>query len=326
MGKSVLLYYLDHTCFSSIYICRGSRMLFEQRPPGRGFKLLPRRHRSFLHYRLNSLFQPRDISSESLSEEIEYQILDSQDTISTLSQESDSDNERMYIIDKLVELLKLQHIPFPQRSFTDYSHKMKKLYISHISRMIMRLLDILFPGESCVIFNKIVEEAGVSQHTENKNFSGSLLDGLVASYNKAETWQARRQVLSVLTSSLTYSNTMKLIPEVTQYRYYMAQKHALQYGSALPVEPKDTTRARMDLKKLDNFMDFITSPYIVKDLPYGERRIKLSTGETVETPNVIRSMGPAAIITQYKFLSEEQNFTPLGKHQVTNRAGELHFV
>ena len=215
-----------------------------------------------------------------------------------------------------MSLLNLDHLPVSQKPYTAYSHTMKKQRLKYIKQTFLTLLEIIFPGESCEIYEKLAKEELASQ-TPKDTSCDFILDGLMASYNKAETWQAKRQILSVLASTLSYTETSELIQGITQCRYYIAQKHALYYGAALPVEPTNTTRARMDLEKLDNFMEFITSPHIVKDLPYGEKKIKLSTGETISTSNVIRSMGPAAIISQYKLLCVEQNFSPPGNNFVS---------
>lgn len=64
--------------------------------------------------------------------------------------------------------------------------------------------------------------------------------------------------------------------------------------------------------KLDSFLDFITSPHVIRDLPYGERKIKLSDGTVYEMPNVIRCMGSSDVIQQYKAYCSENNISPLG--------------
>ncbi|CAG2256851.1 unnamed protein product [Mytilus edulis] len=59
------------------------------------------------------------------------------------------------------------------------------------------------------------------------------------------------------------------------------------------------------------FLDFITSSHIIKDLPFGERKMRLSSGKIIETPNVIRCMAPAAIIQQFKQYCAENEEIPL---------------
>ena len=69
--------------------------------------------------------------------------------------------------------------------------------------------------------------------------------------------------------------------------FCQARQHILVSGRGTPVIAKQSPRWRIDLNQLDHFLDLITSPYVVQDLPFGERLLKLSTGEVVQTPNVI---------------------------------------
>lgn len=60
-------------------------------------------------------------------------------------------------------------------------------------------------------------------------------------------------------------------------------------------------------------LDYITSSHIIKDLPFGQRKLNTSDGKMIDTPNIIRSMAPQAIIDQYKQYCEELDIEPLGK-------------
>ena len=79
----------------------------------------------------------------------------------------------------------------------------------------------------------------------------------------------------------------------------MARQHKHAFGRGVPLLSKSSPRMRVDPNQLDHFLTFITSPHIIQDLPFGQKYIKLSTGEVLETPNVIRSMIPERIIMQY---------------------------
>ena len=48
--------------------------------------------------------------------------------------------------------------------------------------------------------------------------------------------------------------------------------------------------------RLEHFVSFITSPHVTQDVPFGEKLLKLSTGEIIKTPNVIRTMIPERIV------------------------------
>ncbi|CAC5370903.1 unnamed protein product [Mytilus coruscus] len=72
-------------------------------------------------------------------------------------------------------------------------------------------------------------------------------------------------------------------------------------------------REKINANSLDHFIDFITSSHIMKDLPYGQRTLKLDSGEIINIPNVIRSLSSSSLISQYLQLCEEDNISPLGK-------------
>ncbi|KAI8493898.1 hypothetical protein Bbelb_282450 [Branchiostoma belcheri] len=53
--------------------------------------------------------------------------------------------------------------------------------------------------------------------------------------------------------------------------------------------------------------------HVVQDLPFEEKVLKLSSGESVKVPNTIRAMIPERIISQYQQYCTESHFVPMGK-------------
>ena len=74
-----------------------------------------------------------------------------------------------------------------------------------------------------------------------------------------------------------------------------------------------TARIKIDLKQLDHFLGFITSPHLVQDLLFGEKNLELSSGEIIAVPNVISTMIPERIATQYIQFCTETNFKALSR-------------
>jgi hypothetical protein len=70
---------------------------------------------------------------------------------------------------------------------------------------------------------------------------------------------------------------------------------------------------RYDIQQVQHFIDFFLSPHITSDLPFGERHIRLSTGEKVTVPNTIRNSISSTIIRQYHSYCIETQFHPLGE-------------
>lgn len=74
-----------------------------------------------------------------------------------------------------------------------------------------------------------------------------------------------------------------------------------------------TPRVRIDDFKLDHFLEFITSPHVIQDLPFGQRYLRLSNGSLLETLNVIRCMIPSRICAQYRQYCEERGIKPFSE-------------
>ncbi|KAK3083376.1 hypothetical protein FSP39_021062, partial [Pinctada imbricata] len=91
------------------------------------------------------------------------------------------------------------------------------------------------------------------------------------------------------------------------------KKHAATEGPGLPVHDTFETRDRIDANSLDHFIDYITSSHVIKDLPFGQKTLKLDSGEVITIPNVIRSMSSSALIEQYFQICRDDNTKPLGK-------------
>ncbi|XP_076084450.1 uncharacterized protein LOC143055196 [Mytilus galloprovincialis] len=107
-------------------------------------------------------------------------------------------------------------------------------------------------------------------------------------------------------------DVQKLIPGLTRYKFNQAKEHIEQFGVGEPVTTKKLSREKYTVSQLDHFIDFITSGQIVKDQPFGEKTLKMETGEVIIIPTVIRSLTPSSIISQYVALCNEENVKPLG--------------
>ena len=196
-----------------------------------------------------------------------------------------------------------------RKSWLSYSNKAKHLYICRFRNILYEAIATVFPHDVDQIYK---ETTTANDTTANSNQDQEQYEYLVESYKKADTWQQRRQVISVLAVAKPFKEVFKIIPDVTEHRYYAARFHAKNVRPVLPVPPGDPHRKKMDPNKLDAFLDFITSNHILRDLPYGEQRL-LSDGTVHHVPNVVRCMNSSDVIHQFKVYCTENSIEPLGK-------------
>ena len=201
----------------------------------------------------------------------------------------------------------------PTSSWKMYSKKTKDSYVQHVREVVYAVISTIFPYEIQHVLEDFYNLSTDTTMEQTNEADIILQEALIESYGKADTWQLKRQILSILAKTMHYKSMIEKIPGLTEYRYYKAKNHSAVDGCALPPPCNEQLGQRMDPHKLDIFLDFITSSHIIKDLPFGERKLRLSNGKVVETPNVIRCLAPAAIIQQFKQYCVENDEVPLGK-------------
>ena len=116
-----------------------------------------------------------------------------------------------------------------------------------------------------------------------------------------------------MADKVSFKVVKKWIPNLTRYRYSIVHQHILLHGRGIAVPALKTTRMKVLPEKLDYFLTFITSPYVIQDLPFGEKTLKLSSNTEIKVPNVVRTPIPERIVQQYLCYCDETGFAPMSR-------------
>lgn len=205
-----------------------------------------------------------------------------------------------------------------RKRWQNISTATKKRHVSKTSSFVGAALNVIASEDADELWAALkasnsVEKALHANEIETLE-DRKFLEALAESYENAPTWETRRQILSVLADKVTFKKIQRYIPGLTSYRFTAARKHTLEYGRGALLPPNKSPRMRIDSKQLDHFLSYITSPHVVQDLPFGQRYLHLSSGEVLETPNVIRTMIPQRIFLQYQQLCKESGFQPFSRN------------
>ena len=170
-----------------------------------------------------------------------------------------------------------------------------KRYTKRTVEIFSSVLQALTPNYAGSLWQAVVSSPAMNKALkldELSQTSKNYLQALTEAYGKAQGWETRRQILSVMSGVASFNDISRFIPGLTRYRYSLANLHRLQYVSGAPATHHSSPRIKVYLKQLDHFLSYITSPHLVQDLPFGQKTLKLSSGQLVEVPNVIRTMIP----------------------------------
>ena len=149
------------------------------------------------------------------------------------------------------------------------------------------VLDAIAPGNSTWLLEQVRGKRETIQGVSNAG-EGTLVSRLLTCYEEAGSWYNRQQILSLFAGDYSKSELLQMIPGLTKWRIDEARKHAFKNKPGQPIEPPTLQRTRLDPAKVDHFLDFISSPSFLQDVAYGTRHLKLSTGEKIEIPSVVR--------------------------------------
>ena len=206
----------------------------------------------------------------------------------------------------------LQTIGTCKKNFGDITSRAKHDRITKARDAVVAVLDVVAQGESALLWDALKASRAVEQLLNMESHDNEYLEALAETYRNASTWDARRQILSIMADLTTLEGLRQFIPGLTEYRFKIARKHRLKYGRGVPLPLNKSPRMRVNVDQLDHFLSFITSSHVIQDIPFGQRYLHLSSGEILETPNVIRSIIPQRIVQQYQQYCQESNFQPFG--------------
>ena len=232
---------------------------------------------------------------------------------------SSPDNESQVQLNRFLHLRDVSPVRHTLSVPWNTAHeRTKRRYLRKAQQCISAMLDVLAPENSQELWTELCDRYAVCSKSQvvvegRSEKETELLNAFAESYLNAQHWSTRRQILSLMADKLSLKEMREFIPTVTSYRYNIARRHRLIHGRAAPLPNQEKRRMRIEPVKLEHFVSFITSPHVIQDVPFGEKLLKLSTGEIIKTPNVIRTMIPERIVQQYQQYCCETNFEPTSK-------------
>ena len=180
------------------------------------------------------------------------------------------------------------------------------------------MLDAIAPGSSLWLLKQVFTKHLVGRSASADFEEDSLVPRLVTLYNEASSWYTQQPILSLLEDNYTKTELLKLVSGLTKFRIDEARKHAFQTKPGELIEPPTITRLRLDPAKVDHFLDFIFSLSFLQDVAYGTKTLKLSNGEKIDIPNVVKTGISSRLIQLYQTYCLESCFRPLGRSTLCN--------
>ena len=207
---------------------------------------------------------------------------------------------------------------------SEAAERTKREHLRKVRQGIVAVVETIAPGQEDETWAELTRSGILDAQFNARKMGRSRMQieadhsihALAAAYRQSEARVTKLQILSIIVDIFPQRQIQDLLPEITKYQLFQAKKHLISYGRGqpLPAIPKDCVS--VTLPKIDHFIGFISSPHFVQDVAHGTRTLKLSSGETISMPNVVRNMVAARIIKQYVSYCKEIAFNHLSEREL----------
>ena len=188
--------------------------------------------------------------------------------------------------------------------------KSTRSYIKRKAKdVVENTLECIAPGQSAELLALIT----TTTTTKESEPEGKIMATLISLYEGATSWYTKMTILSIFVLHYTKTQLQEMVPGLTKWRIDQARKHAVVVGEGVCEEREPVIRYRLDGEKVDHFLDFISSPHYLQDVAYGTRKLKTSTGECIEIPDLVRTVISSRMVKLYNSYCHEVSFDPLGR-------------
>ena len=131
----------------------------------------------------------------------------------------------------------------------------------------------------------------------------------MTAYKNAKTKNLKRQILSLYAYRYSMSMLQKIhqpYGKLSTWEIKQARSPANLSGPGTTLEVTTKHRVRLDMSKVDHFVEFTNRPYFYQDVSYGSKILILESGDRIEMPNVVRTVTRSTMVEQYLEYCKEQ--------------------
>ena len=139
------------------------------------------------------------------------------------------------------------------------------------------------------------------------------LESILLAYRECSDRATKTQILSPISDKYSVSKFREFLPEISLQQIKNARKHAERVGRGEVTTNEPIHCCRLDMKKVEGFIDFIARSTFLQYVAFGTKALKLSSGESIVIPALVRTMITAKIIHLYQDECAREDENALGE-------------
>lgn len=196
----------------------------------------------------------------------------------------------------------------PSQPLAELSSSTRKYYIRQATSALKFICESIAPGQGLDLLEEVILSIQFQEHEKQaRPKTDALTEIVIEAYTKADDFNTRTQILSLIANKYTKSELLSLIDGLSVHKIDSARKHASTHGPGQYIAPPKVTRVRLTKGQIQHFIEFISTPCYLQTLGFGSKVLKLSSGVQVNVPKVIRTMLASRLINAYSSYCQENS-------------------
>ena len=172
-------------------------------------------------------------------------------------------------------------------------------FIIRAGEVVSYVLNTIAPSQQEQLWEGVVKRHCSVEHKINNIAIDVGLEAILLAYNECSNRLTKTQILSLISDRFSQSELQQLIPGISLRQVKNARKHASEHGRGEPKTRSEIFRCRLNMEKVRDFIEFFSRSTSLQDVAFGIKTLKLSSGEGISIPSVVRTMTASKIIYLY---------------------------
>ena len=211
-------------------------------------------------------------------------------------------DEVMKAIKGLAEAMSLNKL-FERKHFSNLTRKSQLLKVRHVKEMHDAIYKAVCPSAPSML-KEMVDSTIIRPTTNSDLLINELMTKIADDYADASNLHIRNAILSVVSSTIPFSIFTKYVPQIS-YSTYRRSQYFPTIEAQIEKEGVIRHKEKFNAEAVASFVQFLSAPEFIVDLPYGSQILTLSNKQKIDVPHIVRRHTHAELITLYKsFLVE----------------------
>ena len=191
------------------------------------------------------------------------------------------------------------------------SGALKEEFIIRADEVVSYVLNTIAPSQQEQLWEGVVKRHCSVDHKINNITIDVGLEAILLAYNECSNRSTKTQILSLISDRFSQSELQQLLPGISLHQVKNARKHASEQGRGEPKTGNEIFRCRLNMEKVRDFIEFFSRSTFLQDVAFGTKTLKLSSGDRIPIPSVVRTMTTSKIIYLYHKECREHGVEPL---------------